>query len=128
MSVAINRRSLEMCIARVLVFSVSMVAAVSANASSGTGEYKLDWPIKGEILAYRSCGCADSCWVAEVRDIQNKGMKSRLRCDCERLLFFRPGQKSELVVSSSCTGINDSEDKPKAIREQMNNLLREANK
>lgn len=115
-------------IPRVFVTVVALIAVAGANASGGTGEYRLDWPVKGEILAYHSCGCADSCWVAEVRSVRSKSAKARLRCDCERLLFSRPPQKPEQVVADSCSRINDSEDKPKAILEQMNHLLREAGK
>ena len=54
--------------------------ASGVHAAGGTGSYELPWRTRGEVLEYRSCGCADSCWVAEVRDTRTKALKGRLRC------------------------------------------------
>lgn len=114
----------RMQVVRIAISLVGVIAAMPASASGGTGEYRLGWPVKGEILAYHSCGCADACWVAEVRDSRTKTMKSRLRCDCERLHFLRPGLVDEHVISNSCDDINNSDDKPAAIRRKLSDLYR----
>ncbi|MDD5365900.1 MAG: hypothetical protein PHR30_11210 [Gallionellaceae bacterium] len=101
----------------------AMFVSINVHASGGTGEYELDWPARGEILVYHSCGCADSCWVAEVRSVRPKTVRSRLRCDCEKLYFSHPGRSRERIVSDSCRGINESKNKPDAIRRNMERLL-----
>jgi hypothetical protein len=53
---------------------------------------------------YRSCGCADSCWVAEVRARRSRVVKATLKCDCERLSYAKgPGAK-EQVLEQACPG------------------------
>jgi hypothetical protein len=103
----------------------TLTITASALASGGTGEYELAWPVRGEILAYHSCGCADSCWVAEVRTARTNAVKSRLRCDCEKL-YFSPGEADERIVAESCNSINDAANKPDAIRRDMAHLLKPA--
>ncbi|WP_374278357.1 hypothetical protein [Azonexus sp.] len=72
----------------------------NANAQSGH-PYKLNWEIPGEELIYRSCGCADACWVAEVRSVRKMTVKATLRCDCEKL-YFSEGKGLERIVSADC--------------------------
>lgn len=98
-----------------------------ARASGGTGEYDLDWSRRGERLAYHSCGCADACWVAEVRNRQSRAVRGRLRCDCEKLYFWQPGHGGERVVAESCDETNNP-DKPNAIRKHLEHLLRNSSK
>lgn len=75
----------------------------AAYAAGPPPLYKLDWSRAGEVLTYRSCGCADSCWVAELR--QGRKLKARLRCDCEKLYFAKElGQEQE--VADSCDALN----------------------
>lgn len=84
---------------------LALAAAGGASAQSGH-QYKLDWSVPGEELIYRSCGCADSCWVAEVRSIRKKTVKAKLRCDCEKL-YFSSASDAERVVSESCDAFNE---------------------
>lgn len=98
-----------------------------AQASGGTGEYDLDWSRRGERLAYHSCGCADDCWVAEVRGRRSRAVRGRLRCDCEKLYFWQPGRGGERVVAESCDETNNL-DKPNAIRQHLEHLLRNSGK
>ena len=107
-----------------VLYICAMAAAPSAYSSSGNSEDKLEWPVHGEILAYHSCGCADSCWVAEVHGARTKTVKARLRCDCEKLYFFRAGDEKERIVSESCSSINDSESKFDLIPRKMESLIR----
>jgi len=102
-----------------------MLSLEEVLASGGTGEYELDWPVRGEFLAYHSCGCADACWVAEVRSRRTKAVKARLRCDCEKLYFYRHGREAEQKISDSCSSINDGKIKSEAIRHNMEDLLRQ---
>lgn len=89
--------------------------AAAAYASSPHHVYTMPWPDRKQQLTYRSCGCADSCWVAELRERRTKRLQARLRCDCEQLLFARgPGMK-ETVVAPSCDTFNLSDDKTGAI-------------
>jgi len=95
----------------------------SMHAIAGTGEYNLDWRVDGEVLAYHTCGCADACWIAEVRHTTTNAIQSRLRCDCEKLYFSHPGLSNENIVSESCSSINENADKPDAIRQTIEYLL-----
>ena len=100
-----------------------LAAVGSAQAQSGQ-PYQLDWNVPGEELVYRSCGCADSCWVAEVRRTganksANQSVRAALRCDCEKLLFSE-AQGRERVVSDSCSafdGVGKMDLIPRRIKE-----------
>lgn len=116
---------------------------VCAHAFAATGDvYPLPWPHKGQVLRYQSCGCADSCWVAEVLDkrkisIKNnsnlrmkskdsKAIVARLGCDCERLYYDeRPAAAVDSPSKDlgSCEPINSSDQKfeliPKLLEQQM---------
>lgn len=97
--------------------------APGVHASGGTGSYELPWRTRGEVLEYRSCGCADSCWVAEVRNTRTKALRGRLRCDCERL-FYMPGPHGpERVQAQSCGFAEGAADKPQAIAKTLERLL-----
>lgn len=107
--------------------STLVACAVSTAAvahAGGTGIYRLDWrPHAGEVLSYRSCGCADACWVAEVRDQRTSALKARLRCDCESLHYARSSNPYKEKALDSCETINRSGRKPEAIREKLEQLL-----
>jgi hypothetical protein len=91
----------------------------SAWASSDPGVYRLDWPVPGEELVYRSCGCAESYWSAETRVRRTGVVKARLRCDCEALRFLQPLTQKEESALGSCSAINDGDQKFEAIAHQM---------
>ena len=102
---------------------------LSCHAVGGTGEYPLPSPTAGEVLVYRSCGCGDACWVAEVRDARKRTVKARLRCDCEQLhASVAPGLK-EALHAERCDAIyaegddTDKADKPTAIARALRQLL-----
>lgn len=82
-----------------------------AWASSNPGTYRLDWHVPGEELVYRSCGCADSCWGAEVRIRRSGIVKARLRCDCEVLHFSQPLAQDNEIALGSCSPTYDHEGK-----------------
>lgn len=88
-----------------IIILLSLAAAGSVNAQSGRS-YKLDWDVPGEELTYRSCGCADSCWIAEVRNVKRMSVKATLRCDCEKL-HFADGKGIEKVVAQDCNEFNE---------------------
>jgi hypothetical protein len=94
-------------------------AAWAAGAS-----YPLDWAHRGEVLQYRSCGCADSCWVAEVKNQRTGQTLATLRCDCERL-FSRVGavRAAEVQRAPSCAAFEGDADKPEAIRKTLEQVL-----
>ena len=97
--------------------------APGAPLLAGSGEYELPWQGPQEVLAYRSCGCGDSCWVAEVRDAQSQAVKLRLRCDCEQLFVSQADRSStERPLAQNCAEINQHADKPTAIRETLEQL------
>lgn len=108
---------------RLLLLMLLSFAAV-ARAAGGTPPYPLDWRVPGEELVYRSCGCADACWVAEVRDRRTHAVKARLRCDCETLHFERFAVAAKPVVLGRCDPLNGSERKADAIGEALEDLLR----
>lgn len=94
-----------------------------AQASGGTGEYELGWPVRGELLAYRSSGCADDCWVAEVRSKRGRQVRARLRCDDGKLYFSHPAKSREQQLPEDCNSINTSNDKPASISNKLTQLL-----
>lgn len=52
------------------VFALLLLTAEGTAKAQSGGSYKLNWDVPGEELIYRSCGCADACWVAEVRSVR----------------------------------------------------------
>lgn len=111
---------------RLILLSVGLAAvAASAQAQSSRAVQVLDWPRDGEVLRYRSCGCADDCWVAEVTDQRTHVLKARLRCDCETLFSYRPLSEPARAVAGRCEAIHASGDKFAAIRERLQQLLLE---
>ena len=81
---------------------VFVLFAEIGNAKAQSGHpYKLNWDVPSEELIYRSCGCADACWVAEVRSVRKMTVKATLRCDCEKL-YFSEGKSLERIVSADC--------------------------
>jgi hypothetical protein len=109
--------------AQAIVLAGLLVIATTTEASGGTGEYELVWSSRHEVLAYHSCGCADDCWVAEVRDRKTRQRKARLRCDCEKAYFSLGARGTEKPYAASCEALN-TERKPAAIRRAMQKLLR----
>ena len=97
--------------------------AGTAAASSDPGTASIAWANKSEVLTYSSCGCADSCWVAELRERASKRLKARLRCDCATLFARHPANASERELPGSCSAINDSDDKMAAIAQTMKRIV-----
>lgn len=103
-----------------VVLFLALAAIGSVHAQSGH-PYKLNWAVPGEELIYRSCGCADSCWVAEVRSLkQKKRIKATLRCDCEKL-YFSGTKGTETMVSADCNAF-DGDDKMEQIAQRIMEL------
>ena len=102
---------------------LGFLCVVPAWGAGGTGESLLAWRHPGEVLVYRSCGCADACWVAEVRDRRSQRAKVRLRCDCEVLHFERLAVAAAPVALGSCAALNGSGDKAGAIGSALDDLL-----
>ncbi|MDD0843732.1 hypothetical protein [Pseudomonas sp. Gutcm_11s] len=107
---------------RRVFLTLMLLPAAAAFAAGGSGEYELDWPVAGETLAYRSCGCGDACWVAQVRDTANGEAKATLSCDCEAL-FYALGGAEKQPLSESCEAINQSEHKAGQISDRLQQLL-----
>lgn len=70
-------------------------------ASSGNHIVQLSWGSKAEVLEYHSCGAADVCWVAQVKNKKTKKRIAMLRCDGERL-FSRVGRNPEAIAGEDC--------------------------
>ena len=70
------------------------ITSTLAQAACCDGESKMPWNRKNEVLMYHSCGCADACWVAEVRNKRTGSVKIRLRSNCEKI-FQRVGAQTE---------------------------------
>jgi hypothetical protein len=87
----------------ILILLAMLVLIPAVQAAGQHPKYNLDWPRAGEVLSYQSCGCADSCWTAELK--QGKQLKARLRCDCEKLYFTKEGGQ-EQKVADSCDEFN----------------------
>lgn len=95
-----------------------------AMASSGTGIYTLAWPYPSEVIEYHSCGMADACWVAELKDTAHGDIKIRLRCDGEKLYITLGSQKAEALYRDSCAAFAGTEinSKSAAIMQTMKAL------
>ncbi len=105
-----------------LALLLAMLARIAA-ASSDPGTASIAWTNKSEMLTYSSCGCADSCWVAELRERASKRLKARLRCDCATLFARYPANASERELPGSCAAINDSDGKMAAIAQTMKRMV-----
>ena len=108
---------------RAFVALLFALLANSAFASSDPSTYSLPWAEKSEQLTYRSCGCADSCWIAELRERKSKRLKAVLRCDCSNLHGVYPANSSEKELQESCSEINDGSDKMDAVSIRMKRLI-----
>ncbi|MBS0508087.1 MAG: hypothetical protein JSR53_11960 [Proteobacteria bacterium] len=104
-----------------LLFAGLLLGACSAWA--GSKAYTLDWAHPGEELSYRTCGCADACWVAEVQEKASHILRARLRCDCETLYYYQPSREPQRTVLGSCDAINNGDDKFDAIGRRLQELL-----
>jgi hypothetical protein len=105
------------------VLTLVAVCGGPAESSSNPPLYTLDWAAKGERLTYRSCGCADSCWVAELRIRNSKGLRARLRCDCDSLYVTFPANGPERQYAESCSVTNDAPDKMAAISKEVKRIV-----
>lgn len=105
------------------VAMLTVVASASTWAAGGTGTYQLPWGKAGETLEYRSCGCGDRCWVAEVKDLKTRQTRARLRCDCERLFSQAGVRSAEIERSPTCKAFEPPADKQAAIRQELEQLL-----
>lgn len=56
-----------------------------SSAYASGNKHNMDWPNPQEKLVYHSCGCADSCWVADLQDKARSTSKIELSCDCETM-------------------------------------------
>ena len=97
------------------------LGSARAGDAGGHRTYPLEWHAPGEVLLYHTCGCADACWVAEVRVERTKVLKARLQCDCEVLHFKRASMKPKPL--GSCAAINESDQKTGLITRTLEQLL-----
>ena len=91
-------------------------------ASSGNPVVRLAWKPPAEILEYHSCGAADACWVAQVKNMKTKRKIATLRCDGEKL-FSSVGKHAEVIAAEDCHRF-ESENKFQVIPEALRTLLR----
>ena len=87
-------------------------------ASGGNPVSQLEWKFKKEVLEFHSCGSADACWIAEVKQKKSKRTIAKLRCDGENL-FSKVGEKAETEVVDGCApfeGDNKFQEIPEALR------------
>lgn len=104
--------------------AAALLFALASPALWAAGTYPLDWGRPGETLQYRSCGCADSCWVAEVKSRRTGQTLARLRCDCERLFSQVGVRGAEVERAPSCSAFEGTADKPDVIRQALEELLK----
>lgn len=99
-----RRRGQVVVIAAALL--LLLVSELPACAQTGA-PFELRWPHHGEKLIYRSDGCADECWIAEVRQKRANRVRARLYCDGETLTlehFEKPPGR----VAGRCDDINEN--------------------
>lgn len=72
--------------------------------------YTLPWDNAAQKLTYRNCGCADSCWIAELRTKKSDTLLVKLRCDCEKLrVTSAEDPKKEVEYRPDCNGFDTEE-------------------
>ncbi|PJI97543.1 hypothetical protein CLU85_2335 [Acidovorax sp. 69] len=98
------------------------IAPRGAQAGGGTGSYPLGWSRPGEVLEYRSCGCADACWVAQVKNRQTRQTLAALRCDCAKAYATVGARGRERVYAETCAAF-EAGDKSTAIQQSLEALL-----
>ena len=108
-----------------LVGLIGLAATGTAHAMSGETQ-RLPWPHAGETLRHTTCGCADSCWSAELRDTRTHQLKLRLQCASLQLQLTRPtrtpGMKAEPEVLGTCEAIHASPQKFDLIQDKLKSL------
>ena len=104
---------------------ISFLVFYAKVAFSGA-PYLLDWPRPTEILKYHSCGCADSCWVAELLDKKTKAVKIVLSCDCTKLSVSYGQSKEKIIIGPDCKEFESLElnSKPKLIAKKIEELIK----
>ena len=108
----------------VLVSILSIVLLASSGealASSGNPIMHLAWKPATEILEYHSCGAADACWVAQVKNKKTKKRIVTLRCDGEKL-FSSVGEHPEAIAAEDCHKF-ENENKFQVIPAALRTLL-----
>lgn len=90
-------------------------------ASSGNSVTQIAWHPRWEILEYRSCGAADACWIANVKNRKTNRSVATLRCDGEKL-YSRVGEGPERLEAENCYAF-ESEEKFQVIPRTLEKLL-----
>jgi hypothetical protein len=106
---------------KALFVVASFLLSACALASPGNPLTELPWNRPTEVLLYHSCGCADSRWIAEVKNKRNQKNLARLRCDCERS-YFSVGNGAEQVYQNSCQAF-EGDNKFEAIDRVLHEML-----
>ena len=107
-----------------LVFLITLSSPSLLMASSPGMKTTIPWHNPSQFLEYHSCGCADSCWVAELRQKTTRRLIIRLRCDCHKVLYGFGKGKTETVLSEDGNAF-EGEGKMDKIAEQIKKLLKE---
>lgn len=92
-----------------------------ALASGGNPIIQLPWEPKTETVEYHSCGAADACWVAQVKNRKTKKRIALLRCDGEKL-FSGMGRHPETIAAENCHQF-ETDDKFNEITATLQTLL-----
>lgn len=105
----------------VLVSILSVMLSTAGEkslAASGNPLMQLAWKPKTEVLEYHSCGAADACWVAQIKNKKTRKRIAVLRCDGEKL-FSILGKQPEIIAADDCRRFeneNKFQEIPKALR------------
>lgn len=116
---SLNRWSVVLLGAGVLLLPLRAVA--------GNPPYALDWDNASQVLEYRTCGCADSCWVAELRKKKSRKFLVKLKCDCSQLWVATEKNPKETLYRTDCNGF-DTEEKMSRIAAEVRTLLEASQK
>ncbi|CAM2179371.1 conserved exported hypothetical protein [Burkholderia cepacia] len=95
---------------------------LSKVGAQGVRTEPLPWHRRHQVLAYGSCGCADSCWVATLTDTRTHAKVATLRCDCAEV-FFSKNDGKEQVYARTCAAF-EGNDKFGRIVQTMEALTR----
>jgi hypothetical protein len=113
------------CASTVRRLFLSLACCIASGAAFG-GEYPLDWKRAGESAHYRSCGCADRCWVAKVKRQRSNQVIVTLRCDCTTLYYSLGRAAQEQPHALSCSAF-EGDEKFERIPQELERLLRTSN-
>lgn len=106
---------------RALAVALALATATPWSTAAPHAPTPIPWAHPGQTATYRSCGCADACWTATVRERRTQRTVAVLRCDCEQM-FSSVGRAPERPHPARCEAFQH-DDKFERIRIELEGLV-----